>query len=47
MLHTELSEHGGDIGFLTETDSGTNYIAVVLDAEELECWPEVCDLLIA
>jgi len=43
MLHAKSSEDWGDIGFLTETDSGTNYIAVDLNAEELVCRPEVRD----
>jgi hypothetical protein len=35
MLHAESFEDCGDIGFLTETDSGTIFIAVDLDAEEM------------
>jgi hypothetical protein len=45
MLHAESSENGGDKGFLTETDSGTNFITVDLDAEELACRAEVRDLI--
>jgi hypothetical protein len=35
MLHAESSQDCGAIGFLTETDSGTNIIAVDLDGDEL------------
>jgi len=37
MLHDELSQDCCDICFLTATDSGTNFIAVDPDAEELVC----------
>ena len=35
VLHAVSLEDCGDIAFLTETDSGTIFIAVNLDAEEL------------
>ena len=35
MLHAESFEDCGVMGFLTQTDSGTIFIAVDLDAEEL------------
>jgi len=44
MLHVELSDNCGDIGFLTETDPGT--IAVDLEAKELPRRAEVCDLVL-
>jgi len=44
ILHAELSEDSGDIGFLTETDSGI--IAVDFDAEELTCWAKVRDFVL-
>jgi hypothetical protein len=45
MLHAESFEDCEDIGFQTETDSGTIFIAVDLDAEELTCRTEVRDLI--
>ena len=45
MLDAESSEDGGDIGFLNETDSGTNFIMVDHDAKELACRSEVLDLI--
>jgi hypothetical protein len=45
MLHAESFEDCGDIGFLAETDSGTFFIAVDLNAEELVCRAEVRDFL--
>jgi hypothetical protein len=44
MLHAESSEDCGDIGFLSETDSGI--IAVDFDAEELACGAKVGDLVL-
>jgi hypothetical protein len=45
IFHAESIEDCGDIGFLTETDSGTIFIAVDLDAEKLACRAEVRDLV--
>jgi hypothetical protein len=46
MLHAEWFYDCGDIGFLTKTDSGTIFIVVDLDAEELACRAEVRDLVL-
>jgi hypothetical protein len=45
MPHVESFENCGDIGFLTKTDSGTFFIVVDLNAEELACRAEVRDLV--
>jgi hypothetical protein len=44
ILKAKSSEDCGDIGVLTETDSGI--ITVDLDAEELACRAEVRDLVL-
>jgi hypothetical protein len=41
MFYAESSENRGDIGFLTETDTGI--FAVDFDSEELACRAEVHD----
>jgi len=43
MLHAESSQNCSDIGCLTETDSGSNFITVYLDGEELMYRAEDCD----
>ena len=43
MLHAESSQNCGDIGCLTKTDSGSNFIAEYLDGEELMYRAKVCD----
>jgi hypothetical protein len=45
ILYAEAFEDCADIGFLSETDSGTIFIVVDLCAEELMCWAKVRDLL--
>lgn len=41
ILHATSSEDGGEISFLTETDSGANFVMVDLDAKELVCWTAI------
>jgi len=45
MLRAESLENSGDIGFRTETNSGTNFIAVDLCAKELVCRAEIGNLI--
>jgi len=46
LLHAESFVDCGDIGYLTKTESGTIFITVDHDAEELACRPEVGDFVL-